>query len=146
MNYQPLLAAAILTTGLAGALLAPGRAETISTDTGIAVKNTDINTPSRGMTMDQVASKFGTPANKIPPVGKPPISRWEYPGFVVYFEHEHVIHSVVAGSSGGEAAPAGGATLASEETPAPSEEPQASTASVAPGTPAPPAPPATSSN
>jgi len=31
-------------------------------------------------------------------VGKPPISRWEYPGFVVYFEHEHVIHSVVANS------------------------------------------------
>ena len=50
------------------------------------------------MTMDQVASKFGAPATKVPAVGKPPISRWEYPGFIVYFEHEHVIHSVVANS------------------------------------------------
>ena len=25
-------------------------------------------------------------------------SRWEYPGFVVYFEREHVIHSVVVNS------------------------------------------------
>jgi hypothetical protein len=48
--------------------------------------------------MDQVASKFGAPVTKIPAVGNPPISRWEYPGFVVYFEHEHVIHSVVANS------------------------------------------------
>jgi hypothetical protein len=31
-------------------------------------------------------------------VGKPPISRWEYPGFIVYFESDHVIHSVVANS------------------------------------------------
>jgi hypothetical protein len=83
-------------------------AETISTDTGLAVKDTDVNTPSRGMTMDQVASKFGSPASKITPVGKPPISRWEYPGFVVYFEHEHVIHSVVAASSSGAAAPSNG--------------------------------------
>jgi hypothetical protein len=49
------------------------------------------------MTMEQVASRFGKPENKVPAVGKPPISRWEYPGFVVYFENDHVIHSVVAG-------------------------------------------------
>jgi hypothetical protein len=57
------------------------------------------------MTMDQVATKFGTPVTKVPAVGKPPISRWEYPGFVVYFEHEHVIHSVV-GTSPSAAPPA----------------------------------------
>ena len=50
------------------------------------------------MTMDQVATKFGAPTTKVPAVGKPPISRWEYPGFVVYFEAEHVIHSVVVNS------------------------------------------------
>ncbi len=53
---------------------------------GIAVKESDVATPARGMTMDQVASKFGAPVTKVPAVGKPPISRWEYPGFVVYFE------------------------------------------------------------
>ena len=56
------------------------------------------NMPKRGMTMDQVATKFGAPTTNVPAVGKPPISRWEYPGFVVYFEAEHVIHSVVANS------------------------------------------------
>jgi hypothetical protein len=50
------------------------------------------------MNMNQVAQKFGAPVTKIPAVGKPPISRWEYPGFVVYFEREFVIHSVVSNS------------------------------------------------
>jgi len=91
MRYRYLLLAAVLASGLAGA-------ETIAVDSGIAVKESDVVTPTRGMTMDQVATKFGTPVTKVPAVGKPAISRWEYPGFVVYFEAEHVIHSVVANS------------------------------------------------
>ena len=91
MRYRNLLLAAVLASGLAGA-------ETIAVDNGIAVKQADVATPTRGMTMNQVASKFGEPATKVPAVGKPPIARWEYPGFVVYFEHVHVIHSVVTSS------------------------------------------------
>ena len=91
MRYRYLLLAAVLASGLAGA-------ETIAVDSGIAVKESDVVTPTRGMSMDQVATKFGTPVTKVPAVGKPAISRWEYPGFVVYFEAEHVIHSVVANS------------------------------------------------
>jgi hypothetical protein len=91
MKYPILLLAMVLASGLAGA-------ETIAIDNGIAVKPSDVATPSRGMTMDQVAGKFGAPASKVPAVGAPPISRWEYPGFIVYFEHEHVIHSVVVNS------------------------------------------------
>jgi hypothetical protein len=91
MRYRILLLAAVLGSSLAGA-------ETISVDSGIAVKESDVATPRRGMTMDQVASKFGAPATKVPAVGQPPISRWEYPGFIVYFERQHVIHSVVANS------------------------------------------------
>ena len=30
----------------------------------------------------------------MPPSGKPPITRWDYDGFSVYFEHQHVIHAV----------------------------------------------------
>lgn len=95
-----LLVTALLAMGLSGfaGLAERGRAETIAVDHGIAVKESDIATPARGMTMDQVSAKFGAPASKVPAVGNPPISRWEYPGFVVYFEHEHVIHSVVANS------------------------------------------------
>ena len=91
MRYRNLLLAAVLASGLA-------QAETIAIDNGIAVKESDVATPTRGMTMDQVTMKFGAPATKVPAVGKPPISRWEYPGFVVYFEADHVIHSVVANS------------------------------------------------
>jgi hypothetical protein len=91
MRYRYLLLAAVLASGLAGA-------ETIAVDIGIAVKESDVVRPTRGMTMDQVATKFGTPVTKVPAVGKPPISRWEYQGFVVYFEADHVIHSVIANS------------------------------------------------
>ena len=91
MRYRNLLLAAVLVGGVAGA-------ETIAIDNGIAVKESDVATPTRGMSMDQVATKFGTPVTKVPAVGKPPISRWEYPGFVVFFEADHVIHSVVANS------------------------------------------------
>ena len=51
--------------------------------------------PHRGMTMSQVSARWGEPASRADPVGKPPISRWEYPGFSVYFEQDHVIHAVV---------------------------------------------------
>jgi hypothetical protein len=78
----------VFASGLAGAA-------TIAVDNGIAVKEPDVATPTRGMTMNQVAAKFGAPVTKVPAVGKPPISRWEYPGFVVYFESDYVIHSVV---------------------------------------------------
>src|ERR1700685_1904538 len=88
MRYRILLLATVLASGLAGA-------ETIAVDSGIAVKQSEVATPARGMTMDEVSGKFGAPATKVPAVGKPPISRWEYPGFVVYFEADHVIHSVV---------------------------------------------------
>ena len=52
--------------------------------------------PSRGMSMDKVEATFGTPSNRVAPIGEPPISRWEYPGFTVYFEHQFVIHTVAA--------------------------------------------------
>jgi hypothetical protein len=99
MSHRNLKVAAVLAAGLTGLGSAGSvRAETIATDTGIAVKQSDVAAPTRGMSMDQVASKFGAPVAKVPAVGRPPISRWEYPGFVVYFEREHVIHSVIANS------------------------------------------------
>ena len=55
------------------------------------------NRPARGMSMDKVEATYGAPTNRTPAVGEPPIARWEYPGFVVYFEHQFVIHTVGAG-------------------------------------------------
>ena len=51
--------------------------------------------PARGMTADSVESTFGTPDSKVAPIGDPPISRWEYKDFVVFFEYDRVIHAVV---------------------------------------------------
>ncbi len=51
--------------------------------------------PSKGMSKDQVARNFGQPRQKLGPVGEPPISRWVYDGYTVYFEHQFVIHSVI---------------------------------------------------
>ncbi len=98
MRYRYLLLAAVFASGLAAAA-------TVAVDNGIAVKESDTATPTRGMTMTQVAAKFGAPATKIPAVGKPPISRWEYPGFIVYFEADRVIHSVVPSNDAPAAAP-----------------------------------------
>lgn len=50
--------------------------------------------PTRGMTMEFVESNFGGPSSKRAPVGDPPITRWEYQTFIVYFEYKRVIHSV----------------------------------------------------
>jgi hypothetical protein len=71
------------------------RAETIAVDDQVAVRTSDINCPGRGMTMKSVEAKFGAPQERHPAVGAPPISRWDYPTFSVFFEHEYVIHSVV---------------------------------------------------
>lgn len=51
--------------------------------------------PVRGMSMDQVIAKFGQPKEKLKPVGDPPITRWIYDGYTVYFEYTYVIQSVV---------------------------------------------------
>ncbi len=51
--------------------------------------------PSRGMTQASVESKYGSPASVKAPVGDPPITRWEYKDFVVFFEYDKVIHAVL---------------------------------------------------
>ena len=55
----------------------------------------DSSRPTRGMTAASVESMFGAPQAKVAPVGDPPISRWEYKDFVVFFEYDRVIHAVV---------------------------------------------------
>ncbi|MEO0576050.1 MAG: hypothetical protein AAF004_11345 [Pseudomonadota bacterium] len=56
---------------------------------------TDSNAPQRGMSMAKVESNWGAPAAKRAAIGQPPISRWQYDGFVVYFEYDKVIHTVM---------------------------------------------------
>lgn len=51
--------------------------------------------PVRGQSMEQVRRQFGAPVQELPWVGDPPISRWTYDKFTVYFEGRSVIGSVV---------------------------------------------------
>jgi hypothetical protein len=55
--------------------------------------------PKPGMSMTAVESSYGAPANRHAAVGganaqQPPITRWDYPSFSVYFENDKVIHAV----------------------------------------------------
>ncbi len=50
--------------------------------------------PTRGMSQESVQANFGAPQSTVAAIGDPPISRWEYADFVVFFEHKLVIHSV----------------------------------------------------
>jgi len=50
--------------------------------------------PVRGMSMQEVIQQQGEPQSRKGPIGNPPISRWIYQDFSVYFEAGTVIHSV----------------------------------------------------
>lgn len=57
--------------------------------------------PVRGMSMANVEHIFGAPLQKLPAVPDPgtklhpPITRWIYPNYVVYFEYNYVVHTVL---------------------------------------------------
>ena len=79
---------------MAGLLLAgPALAETLSTATGDPAAA--MERPHRGSTMAAVQNQYGEPTNRHAAVGDPPITRWDYPQFAVYFEHDRVLHAVV---------------------------------------------------
>ena len=50
--------------------------------------------PARGQTRASVKERFGEPTSSKAAVGSPPISSWQYEGFIVYFEHNLVITTV----------------------------------------------------
>ena len=60
-----------------------------------AQASSTVQTPSRGLTMAQVKDKLGSPVQEVAAIGTPPITRWEYPGYVVFFESDRVLHTVV---------------------------------------------------
>lgn len=67
--------------------------------------------PRRGASMSQVEGRYGAPKVKHAAVGggspsTPPITRWEYETFSVYFENSHVVDAVLAKASPLEIGPA----------------------------------------
>jgi hypothetical protein len=97
MNLKSILAAATL----AGMALAMPHAQAEQLTLGKTVVRADA--PSRGLSMAQVERRYGAPLDKLPTAGggaprQPPINRWRYQGFTVYFERDRVIHSVRDGA------------------------------------------------
>lgn len=50
--------------------------------------------PTTGQSLSSVLQRYGEPVKRHQAVGKPPITRWEYNDFTVYFEYQTVINSV----------------------------------------------------
>ena len=73
-------------------------AETIVVDEQVQVLPSTIDRPARGLRMTAVEAKFGAPQTRHDAVGTPPITRWDYAGFSVFFEHDRVIDAVAVGS------------------------------------------------
>lgn len=55
----------------------------------------DISTPQTGINMANVRVTFGEPASEDDAIGDPPITRWNYPEYSVFFEYDLVLHSVI---------------------------------------------------
>ncbi len=51
--------------------------------------------PQHGMSKSRVLQEFGSPTRKLPAVGQPPISRWVYADYIVYFQDGYVINAVL---------------------------------------------------
>lgn len=87
MNRRMIVLTALLGFGMTGPLVITA---TVSAQTLVQSENG----PAGGMSMEQVEIQYGAPTRRYEPVGDPPITRWEYADFVVYFEYQLVIHSV----------------------------------------------------
>ena len=84
------------------ALLAAGiavvPAESLSADVLLIeeVRQADrMDLPANGTKQADVRARFGEPAATHAPVGNPPITRWDYTGWSVYFEYDVVLFTVL---------------------------------------------------
>lgn len=51
--------------------------------------------PRNGISMARVEERYGAPLSVSGPVGDPPITRWNYDGFAVFFERDLVINAII---------------------------------------------------
>lgn len=105
------LVSVLVVTAIAGTLLlgAPRvHADTLLVDRSKQPAGAAV--PVRGMSMADVESRFGAPAERLDPRGGqkqqwPTIHRWVYPAFTVYFERNRVIDTVANRATASEIGP-----------------------------------------
>ena len=104
----------LLTLSIAAGLLLSLNAPVASADNLLIERvrsEQGITLPKRGTHMSQVEARFGAPQQKVAAVGggsrrTPPITRWVYSGFSVYFENTHVVDAVLNRANAQEVGPA----------------------------------------
>lgn len=92
MVLAPVLAAALA----AAFFLAPCRS--LSADVLLIeeVRQSErMELPQNGRSQADVRARFGQPVTTYPAVGDPPITRWDYDGWSVYFEYDLVLFTVL---------------------------------------------------
>ncbi len=86
----------VLTTSLGMALPASAEELQMPVESTLPTQDTiSLEMPIQGMSKEAVRVKYGEPNEMTPAVGDPPISRWIYGRYTVYFEGNYVIHSVI---------------------------------------------------
>ena len=104
-----MLAAAAFATPQVARAAHPGHGDTLLIHRVQQEKS--MNLPRRGLSMAQVEKGWGAPLRKLSPRGgdsrkHPVINRWDYAKFIVYFERNRVIHSVLNTPAGNNTNPA----------------------------------------
>ena len=89
-----LLSISLILIALLSALPAATRMDGNAIHTNTVVRKVE-DLPGKGMTMRKVEKEYGKPLNILEAKGKPPITRWVYKEFTVYFEGPYVIHAVI---------------------------------------------------
>ena len=78
------------------ALLAPPTAQAETIEIPVGQQGAAVaGLPALGESKRSVLERFGLADEEHRPVGQPPITRWDYRTFSVYFEYDHVINSVL---------------------------------------------------
>ncbi len=92
MVVTRILAVALVATALGSG--ATALADTLLVTSVDAAQASATERPARGKSMASVEAHFGAPTTRSSAVGRPPITRWDYPDYAVFFEFDHVVHSV----------------------------------------------------
>ena len=88
------VAASLAMTALANGFVPQAQAEQVKVPVMSQGDRQSMTLPRTGQSREVVRQRFGDPVSTSGPVGDPPISQWHYNDFVVYFEYNHVIHTV----------------------------------------------------
>ncbi len=94
-KIRPLFGALALTATCALAPATGALAEELSVPVGQQADRNQTSYPHAGATQSSVRSGWGQPLEIQGPVGYPPITQWHYQNFIVYFENDRVIHTVL---------------------------------------------------